>query len=197
MRILVTGGLGSIGSHTARALLDLGECIVLSAMREHPVPVPSGRGRLRRSGPPRPGTWSARPAQLEPAAPYRLGHGQNLLTSRVSDQGSNSSTHQPEKVQQETLAQARSAVCRAVGEVHHMRVLLPVRVFTPGHEVPPSPAAGGVWMSMNGGGFTVDQGAAWQPFLGTPALMLACRFVPSLAAPSGVLTVTQQVPRGF
>ena len=28
--ILITGGLGSIGSHTARALLDLGESVVLS-----------------------------------------------------------------------------------------------------------------------------------------------------------------------
>jgi UDP-glucose 4-epimerase len=27
--ILVTGGLGSIGSHTSRALLDLGESVVL------------------------------------------------------------------------------------------------------------------------------------------------------------------------
>ena len=27
----VTGGLGSIGSHTARALLDLGESVVLLA----------------------------------------------------------------------------------------------------------------------------------------------------------------------
>jgi UDP-glucose 4-epimerase len=29
--ILVTGDLGSIGSHTARALLDLGESVVLLA----------------------------------------------------------------------------------------------------------------------------------------------------------------------
>jgi UDP-glucose 4-epimerase len=29
--ILVTGGLGSIGSHTVRALLDLGESIVVFA----------------------------------------------------------------------------------------------------------------------------------------------------------------------
>ena len=29
--ILVTGGLGSIGSHTPRALLDLGESVVLFA----------------------------------------------------------------------------------------------------------------------------------------------------------------------
>jgi UDP-glucose 4-epimerase len=29
--ILVTGGLGSIGSHTARAMLDLGESVVLLA----------------------------------------------------------------------------------------------------------------------------------------------------------------------
>src|SRR5262245_4408684 len=54
--ILGSGGLGSIGSDTARALLDLGESVVLLATGEHPVPVPSGRGRLRRSGPPRPGT---------------------------------------------------------------------------------------------------------------------------------------------
>ena len=32
--ILVTGGLGSIGSRTARALLDLGESVVLLATRE-------------------------------------------------------------------------------------------------------------------------------------------------------------------
>jgi UDP-glucose 4-epimerase len=29
--ILATGGLGSIGSHTARAMLDLGESVVLLA----------------------------------------------------------------------------------------------------------------------------------------------------------------------
>jgi len=29
--ILITGGLGSIGSHTARALLDLDESVVLLA----------------------------------------------------------------------------------------------------------------------------------------------------------------------
>ena len=29
--LLVTGGLGSIGSYTARPLLDLGESVVLSA----------------------------------------------------------------------------------------------------------------------------------------------------------------------
>jgi UDP-glucose 4-epimerase len=35
--ILITGGLGSIGSHTARALLDLGESVVLTAHRSsHP-----------------------------------------------------------------------------------------------------------------------------------------------------------------
>jgi UDP-glucose 4-epimerase len=36
--ILVTGGLGSIGSHTARALLDLGESVVLTAHRSTAVP---------------------------------------------------------------------------------------------------------------------------------------------------------------
>jgi UDP-glucose 4-epimerase len=36
--ILVTGGLGSIGSHTARALLDLGESVVLSAHRSTWLP---------------------------------------------------------------------------------------------------------------------------------------------------------------
>ncbi|MDL4817251.1 NAD-dependent epimerase/dehydratase family protein [Actinomadura opuntiae] len=36
--ILVTGGLGSIGSHTARALLDLGESVVLTAHRSVEVP---------------------------------------------------------------------------------------------------------------------------------------------------------------
>jgi UDP-glucose 4-epimerase len=36
--ILVTGGLGSIGSHTARALLDLGESVVLTANRSTQLP---------------------------------------------------------------------------------------------------------------------------------------------------------------
>jgi UDP-glucose 4-epimerase len=36
--ILVTGGLGSIGSHTARALLDLGESVVLTAHRSMRLP---------------------------------------------------------------------------------------------------------------------------------------------------------------
>ena len=46
--ILITGGLGSIGSHTARALLDLGESVVLAAHRSTRLPEyladePSGR----------------------------------------------------------------------------------------------------------------------------------------------------------
>src|SRR4051812_40771635 len=46
--ILITGGLGSIGSHTARALLDLGESVVLTAHRstrlpEYLVGEPGGR----------------------------------------------------------------------------------------------------------------------------------------------------------
>ena len=46
--ILVTGGRGSIGSHTARALLDLGESVVLTAHRSTGLPgyldgEPSGR----------------------------------------------------------------------------------------------------------------------------------------------------------
>lgn len=46
--ILVTGGLGSIGSHTARALLDLGESVVVTAHRstrppEHLAGEPAGR----------------------------------------------------------------------------------------------------------------------------------------------------------
>jgi UDP-glucose 4-epimerase len=36
--ILITGGLGSIGSHTARAVLDLGESVVLSAHRSTQLP---------------------------------------------------------------------------------------------------------------------------------------------------------------
>jgi UDP-glucose 4-epimerase len=36
--ILVTGGLGSIGSHTARALLELGESVVLTAHRSTELP---------------------------------------------------------------------------------------------------------------------------------------------------------------
>ncbi|MFG2004959.1 NAD-dependent epimerase/dehydratase family protein [Spirillospora sp. NPDC048911] len=46
--ILITGGLGSIGSHTARALLDLGESVVLTAHRstrppEYLTGEPAGR----------------------------------------------------------------------------------------------------------------------------------------------------------
>jgi UDP-glucose 4-epimerase len=36
--ILITGGLGSIGSHTARALLDMGESVVLTAHRSARLP---------------------------------------------------------------------------------------------------------------------------------------------------------------
>ena len=36
--ILITGGLGSIGSHTARSLLDLGESVVLTAHRSTQLP---------------------------------------------------------------------------------------------------------------------------------------------------------------
>ena len=36
--ILITGGLGSIGSHTARAVLDLGESVVLTAHRSTQLP---------------------------------------------------------------------------------------------------------------------------------------------------------------
>jgi nucleoside-diphosphate-sugar epimerase len=36
--ILITGGLGSIGSHTARAVLDLGESVVLTAHRSTGLP---------------------------------------------------------------------------------------------------------------------------------------------------------------
>jgi nucleoside-diphosphate-sugar epimerase len=36
--ILVTGGLGSIGSHTARSLLDLGESVVVTAHRSTELP---------------------------------------------------------------------------------------------------------------------------------------------------------------
>jgi UDP-glucose 4-epimerase len=36
--ILITGGLGSIGSHTARALLDLGETVLLAARRPAALP---------------------------------------------------------------------------------------------------------------------------------------------------------------
>jgi UDP-glucose 4-epimerase len=36
--ILITGGLGSIGSHTARALLDLGESVVVTAHRSTELP---------------------------------------------------------------------------------------------------------------------------------------------------------------
>jgi UDP-glucose 4-epimerase len=38
MTVLITGGLGSIGSHTARALLDLGESVVLTAHRSTQLP---------------------------------------------------------------------------------------------------------------------------------------------------------------
>jgi UDP-glucose 4-epimerase len=48
MSILITGGLGSIGSNTARALLDLGESVVLTAHRSTELPAylagePDGR----------------------------------------------------------------------------------------------------------------------------------------------------------
>lgn len=51
--ILVTGGLGSIGSHTAQALLDFGESVVLPGgspvgRRRH---VDDGRSARRDSGP--------------------------------------------------------------------------------------------------------------------------------------------------
>src|SRR5688572_6617454 len=36
--ILITGGLGSIGSHTARALLDLGQSVVLAVRRPSTLP---------------------------------------------------------------------------------------------------------------------------------------------------------------
>ena len=36
--LLITGGLGSIGSHTARALLDMGESVVLTAHRSTRLP---------------------------------------------------------------------------------------------------------------------------------------------------------------
>lgn len=36
--ILITGGLGSIGSHTARSVLDLGESVVLTAHRSTALP---------------------------------------------------------------------------------------------------------------------------------------------------------------
>lgn len=36
--VLITGGPGSIGSHTARAVLDLGECVVLTAHRSTALP---------------------------------------------------------------------------------------------------------------------------------------------------------------
>jgi UDP-glucose 4-epimerase len=38
MTVLVTGGLGSIGSHTARALLGMGESVVLTAHRSTELP---------------------------------------------------------------------------------------------------------------------------------------------------------------
>ena len=38
LMILITGGLGSIGSHTARALLDLGESVLLTAHRSTRLP---------------------------------------------------------------------------------------------------------------------------------------------------------------
>src|SRR5690348_7713860 len=45
--ILITGGLGFIGSHTARALLDLGESCVLVQRRE-PAPPPYLAGEVGR-----------------------------------------------------------------------------------------------------------------------------------------------------
>ena len=42
--ILVTGGLGMIGAHTARALLDLGEDVVVTSHRSGGVPSFLSRG---------------------------------------------------------------------------------------------------------------------------------------------------------
>jgi UDP-glucose 4-epimerase len=39
--ILITGGLGAIGSHTARALLDMGESVVRTAHEPVHVTVPT------------------------------------------------------------------------------------------------------------------------------------------------------------
>ena len=36
--ILVTGGLGMIGAHTARALVELGQDVVVTANRRNEVP---------------------------------------------------------------------------------------------------------------------------------------------------------------
>src|SRR5262249_14874326 len=44
--ILITGGLGFIGSHTARALLDLGESCVLTRRRTARIPAFLGDGRV-------------------------------------------------------------------------------------------------------------------------------------------------------
>ncbi len=58
--ILVPGGLGSIGSHTARALLDLGKSVVLLAncvsirFRFRPVADACGAPVVRDQGPDRP-----------------------------------------------------------------------------------------------------------------------------------------------
>jgi UDP-glucose 4-epimerase len=47
--ILVTRGLGSIGSHTAQALLELGQSVVLTAHRSALLPeYLAGRTGLRR-----------------------------------------------------------------------------------------------------------------------------------------------------
>ncbi len=42
--ILITGGLGFIGSHTTRALLDLGESCVLVQRRAPELPADLARG---------------------------------------------------------------------------------------------------------------------------------------------------------
>jgi nucleoside-diphosphate-sugar epimerase len=52
--ILVTGGLSMIGAHTARALLDLGESVVVTQHRNAELPSflagPGGRKRSSASG---------------------------------------------------------------------------------------------------------------------------------------------------
>jgi UDP-glucose 4-epimerase len=54
--ILITGGLGFIGSHTARALLDLGEPCVLVQRRQPVLPNFLARGG-RHAGPHRTGRY--------------------------------------------------------------------------------------------------------------------------------------------
>jgi hypothetical protein len=76
--------------HPVLCRLVLGCCVAFrEQFREHRVPVPSGRGRLRRSGPPRPGPIGrpsmARPMQsCQPIPAPKSKHGSHVTSGDVA-----------------------------------------------------------------------------------------------------------------